>query len=593
MKRALLVCLLLTAAFAQQPPSPQPPPAAPGFDMIWGLKVPLRDGVRLNATVYRPNRQAGPLPVIFTLTPYIADTYQERAQFFAQNGYVYALVDVRGRGNSEGKFEPFANEARDGHDVVEFLARQPWSNGKITMWGGSYAGYDQWATLKELPPHLATIVPAAAAQPSVDFPFFKNIWSSYDIQWLTFTSGVTPNNNLFGNAGFWTGKFKEMYDHHLPFRALEEIVGNPSTAWKLWMQHPTPDAYWLAMNPTPEQYAKMSIPILTITGHYDGDQRGALRFYRDHMRYGAAAAKQQHYLIIGPWDHAGTRTPRTEVGGVQFSEKSKLDLNQLHKAWYDWTLKGGPKPDFLKKRVAYYVPGPDLAKEEWKYADALDQIAGEIRVLYLGSDGHANDAFHSGTLHEDPPPYQSATDQWTYDPLNLAPGEREREEVKDYLLDQREAMNLYGEGVIYHSEPFPADTEITGELKLTLWLAMDVPDTDLLVQVYEVMPNGRSLGLTDDMLRASYRDSLTERKPVPAGEPVKYEFNAFQWFSRKVARGSRLRLIVKSPNSIQLEKNYNAGGAVEDQTARDARTAHLTVLHDATHPSALELPIVK
>src|SRR5262249_12459451 len=160
---------------------------------LWAVKIPLRDGVKLNATVYKPKAMKEPSPVVFTLTPYIADTYHERGLYFARHGYVFALVDVRGRGNSEGRFEPFANEGRDGHDAVEWLARQPWCNGRVAMWGGSYAGFDQWATLKEFPPHLATIVPAAAAHPGVDFPAFKNIPTSYLIQWLTLTSGTTPN----------------------------------------------------------------------------------------------------------------------------------------------------------------------------------------------------------------------------------------------------------------------------------------------------------------------------------------------------------------------------------------------------------------
>src|SRR5215510_11196162 len=121
-------------------------------DLIWGEKIPMRDGAKLNATVFKPKHQSEPLPVIFTFTPYISDTYQDRALYFARNGYVYALVDVRGRGNSEGHFEPFVNEGRDGYDVVEWLAKQPWSNGKVTMWGGSYAGFDQWTTIKEAPP---------------------------------------------------------------------------------------------------------------------------------------------------------------------------------------------------------------------------------------------------------------------------------------------------------------------------------------------------------------------------------------------------------------------------------------------------------
>src|SRR5262249_44841458 len=117
----------------------------PDIDLTWAVKIPMRDGVRLNATVFKPGGQERPLPAIFTRPPYNSDTYYARARYFAQNGYAFALVDVRGRGNSEGAFLPFENEGHDGHDVVEWLAKQPWCDGKVAMWGGSYAGYDQWA----------------------------------------------------------------------------------------------------------------------------------------------------------------------------------------------------------------------------------------------------------------------------------------------------------------------------------------------------------------------------------------------------------------------------------------------------------------
>src|SRR5579883_454825 len=214
--------------------------AEPAIDLRWGVKLPLRDGVKLNATVYQPRGMKEPLPVIFTLTPYIADNYHDRGLYFARHGYVFALVDARGRGNSQGRFEPFANEGRDGFDIVEWLARQPWCNGKVAMWGGSYAGFDQWATLKEFPPHLATIVPAAAAHPGVDFPGFQNIFSSYLVRWLTLTSGVTPNGKLFGETSFWNQKYTELYRQHRPFRELDTVVGNPSAHFQKWLRHPTP-----------------------------------------------------------------------------------------------------------------------------------------------------------------------------------------------------------------------------------------------------------------------------------------------------------------------------------------------------------------
>ncbi|HWO03021.1 MAG TPA: CocE/NonD family hydrolase, partial [Blastocatellia bacterium] len=441
---------------------------------------------------------------------------------------------------------------------------------------------------KEAPPHLATIVPAAAAYAGVDFPFFKNIFASYDIQWLSFTSGVTPNTKLFGESSLWNDKFRELYLAHRPFKELDQVVGNTSTHFQNWLKHPTPDEYWQAMVPTPDQYKRMNLPILTITGHYDGDQAGAMQYYREHMQYGTDEAKQKHFLIIGPWDHAGTRTPNRDVGGLKFGEASMLDLNKLHKEWYDWTMKSGGKPEFLKRRIAYYVVGA----EEWKYANSLDTIATAKWTLYLSSDGNANDVFRSGSLGEEKPA-GVASDRYVYDPLDVRPAELEREDVPNYLIDQRTALNLFGNGLVYHSQPFTEDTEVTGYLKFVTWMSMDVPDTDFQVSVYEIKKDGASVLLTEDMLRARYRDSLKQEKLVKAGEINRYEFNAFTFFSRRIANGSRLRLLLRSPNSIGLEKNYNSGGVVAEESGKNARTAHITLYHDAEHASFLEIPVVK
>ena len=582
-RRAVAISFLLLLAA---------PLSAQDVDLQWGVRIPLRDGLELNATVYRPAGQKEPLPVVFTLTPYISDSYHPRAMYFARNGYVFALVDARGRGSSGGVFDPLAQEVQDGPEIVEWLARQPWSNGKVTMWGGSYAGYNQWAAAWGRPPHLATIIPAASPYPGVDFPATKNIFFSYDIQWLTFTSGKTGNSNLFGESSFWIQKFREMYLGHKPFRELDRLVGNPNPVFQKWLSHPTVDSYWKSMLPTSEQLAKVDLPILTITGHYDGDQPGAITFYREHMRHGSAAARDRHYLIVGPWDHAGTRTPRPEVGGLTFGAASVLDLNKLHKEWYDWTMKGGPKPDFLKKRVAYYVVGPGA--EEWKYADSLEEIGARKRAFYLGSEnGRANDAFQSGRMTETKPAGPSQPDRWAYDPLDTRPGEElERESVDHYITDQRYALNLYGNGAVYHTEPFTEATEVSGQVKLALWMALDVPDTDFRADLYEILPEGGSVLLTTDYVRARYRESLERETLVPPGKILRYEFTGFPWFSRRISKGSRLRLVVSCLNSIYFQKNYNSGGVVADETAKDARIAHVVLYHDAEHPSALEIPIV-
>jgi uncharacterized protein len=560
--------------------------AEKNVDFSWGVRIPMRDGVELNATVYRPKGEEL-APAIFTLTPYIADSYHERAYYFAQRGYAFLLVDCRGRGNSDGVFEPFVNEGRDGHDVVVWLAEQPWCNGAVTMWGGSYAGFNQWMTLKEFPPQLQTIVPAASAHAAVDFPFFKNIFYPYEMQWLTFTSGVTGNANLFGEQAFWIEKFRELYLSQRPFKELDEIVGNRSPTFQTWIEHPTPDDYWDRMALSPEEYDRIEIPILTITGHYDGDQPGALHYYRQHMA-SASPARDDHYLIIGPWDHAGTRTPKKEFGGLGFGEASLVDLNELHREWYDWTLKEGEKPEFLKARVAYYVAGAD----EWKYAESLEAIANETKRLYLDSShGEANDVFRSGRLVEIAPE-NGQPDQYVYDPLDVRPAELEREEIKNYLTDQRNALNLFGNGLVYHSEPFAEDTEISGALKLVAWIAINAPDTDFQASVYEILLDGSSIFLTGDMLRARYRESLRTENLVTPGEINRYVFDGFTFFSRRIATGSRLRLVISSPNSIFGQKNYNSGGVVAEETAADARKVKVTLYHDEEHASYLELPVV-
>lgn len=559
---------------------------SPSTDLLWGVKIPMRDGVQLNATVYKP-KEIGPLPVIFVLTPYIADTYHHDAFYFAQNGYVFVMVDVRGRGNSQGTFTPLLQEAKDGYDIVAWLAEQPWSNGSIAMYGSSYDGYDQWATAKEFPPNLKTIVPTAAAMPSVDIRFWKNIWDPFDVQWVTLTSGVTANKKLFAESAFWIQKYRKLYMEHRAFRELDTIIGNPSAIFQEWLAHPCQDSFWDACNPSAEQFSHINLPILTITGYYDDDQPGAMEFYRRHMMNGSREARERHYIVIGPWDHGGTDTPTKEVGGLLFGDASVLDMNKLHKEWYDWVLKSGQKPGFLKDRVAYYVVG----KDEWKYADSLEEIGTGKRVFYLDSDGgSANDVFHSGYLTEDVAT-KFAADSFVYDPLDTRPADLETEEIENYLTDERYALTLFGNGLVYHTEAFAESTEVSGNSKLVLWISMDVPDADLQTTLYEIMPDGKSIFLAHDRLRACYRESLREEKLIKRGEVLKYEFTGFNWFSRYVAKGSRLRLVIACPNSIYIQKNYNSGKNVVEETGNDARTAHIKVYHDGKYPSYLELPI--
>ncbi len=560
--------------------------AGDAVEFQWGAKIPMRDGVKLNATVYKPREQKQPLPCVFTLTPYISQSYHERGMYFAAHGYVFLTVDVRGRGNSEGEFTPLLQEAKDGHDVVEWLGTQPYCNGKVTMWGGSYAGYDQWASAKEFPSHLATIVPVASPKPGVDYPMQHNMFYSYDTQWLTLVSGRASQESIFGDGAFWAAQFRRWYEAHAPFKELDRYIGNPSPHFQAWISHPMQDAYWDSYSPTPEQYAKLSLPILSICGQYDGDQPGALAYYDDHMRWGSAAAKDRHYLIIGPWDHAGTRTPKADVGGLKFGQAALLDMNALHKSWYDWTMKDGTKPEFLKDKVAFYVTG----EEAWRYAPTLAAVTAREDTLYLDSTAsRANDVFAAGRLGKDKG--AGKPDRYVYDPLDVTSSAWEQEESPAPLTDQRAAMMAGGKALFYHSAPFAADTDVAGFFKLSAWISLDQPDTDIMVGLTEIKADGSSVFLTGDSLRARYRKSLREAEPVKPGAIERYDFSRFSFVARRIAKGSRLRLMIAPINSMYAEKNYNAGGVVADESGKDARKVTVTLYHDGAHPTALTMPI--
>jgi uncharacterized protein len=595
---AVTHCAVFTADVIGQTSTATPSPPPADYDLRWGVKIPMRDKVELNATLYLPKTPDGSSPktsVIFTLTPYISDSYHARAAYFASHGYAFALVDVRGRGNSGGEFEPFVNDARDGHDLVEWFAKQPYCDGKVAMWGGSYAGFGQWATAKEFPPHLATIVPAAAAHPGLDYPSTQNVGITYDMQWYTFTSGRTGQQTLFGDQKFWRTKFLDAYKKHIAFKSLDSFVGNPSINFQRILKHPTLDAYYDAMVPTREQFQKITLPILTITAQYDGDELGALSYYRDHLANASSETRAKHFLIIGPWDHAGTRSPTDEVGGVKFGPASVIDLNDLHRQWYGWTMKSGPMPEFLKNQVAYYLlaAGNSGANGEWKYADNFETLVANPKTFYLDSkNGDANGVFHSGSLAEKRP--TDGSDAFIYDPLDTTRGETVDgidPKEKTTGIDQTYALSIGKDGLVYHTEPLPNETPFIGCPAMTLWVSIDTPDVDLSAHLYEIQPDGTSIMLWSDTRRLRYRDSLREAKLVKPGEIVRCNFDPGLFVARRLMKGSRLRLVVSSPNSIQWQKNYCSGGVVAEETAKDAHTCHVQVYHDATHPSSMQLPL--
>ncbi|HEY0480403.1 MAG TPA: CocE/NonD family hydrolase, partial [Kofleriaceae bacterium] len=456
----------------------------------------------------------------------------------------------------------------------------------VATWGGSWLGFTQWSIAKELPPHLKAMAPTAAVYPGIDYPQAFGIFSWYPLQWLTFVHGRALNTGLFANEELWRNANWEQVSSGRPFQELDEITGIKGTVFRTWLAHPREDAFWQAITPRPEQYAKLRIPILTITGHYDADQLGALTYYERHMAYGAKDVTARHWLVIGPWDHGGTRRPKSEIAGVSFGPGAVMSMEELHKAWYDHVLKGGPPPAFLKDRVTWFLAGPNT----WHHASELKQVEGAPMKLELDLTGATvGDVTRSGHLLAQPPSV-AATATLVSDPHYLPPREELELDTSQYLKDQRDLYRESPSKIMWHTAPLAAETVLAGRARLTLQLACDQPDADLFVSLWEVAADGSAIELADTAIRLRYRQGGANPVLMVPNKPERVALPPMMFFARAIAKGSRLRLTVDARPFFGLQRNTHTGGNLASEPLAKARIAKITIMTGPDSGSTLELP---
>src|SRR5277367_3202912 len=304
--------------------------AGPGYDIDMSRMIPMRDGVELEAWITKPSNPKTKLPAVLTLTQYDIDggRHKDAPADYARHGYAFVQAYVRGRGRSGGSKNDNLGltVGRDGHDLVEWIAAQPWSDGKVVMFGGSFVGMTQWHTAAQHPPHLAAIAPYVAIYPGWDVPNTNGIPQAWTAVILGYTSGRALNPGFIANPEYWSGKMLEQYAAQRPFSELDAAIGIAPDDWwmpdshgdhvpmmRVWLDHVGDEAFNLAAEPKAQDYAAMEFPVLTATGFFDDDQPGALRYYRGHLAHAPAAAAARHYLVIGPWDHGGTQAPSKDI----------------------------------------------------------------------------------------------------------------------------------------------------------------------------------------------------------------------------------------------------------------------------------------
>jgi uncharacterized protein len=574
----------------------------PGYDIEMSRMIPVRDGTELEAWITKPSNNNAKVPTILTLTQYDIDggRHGDSAGYYAHRGYAFVQAYVRGRGQSGGvKSDSLgAQVGRDGHDLVEWIAAQPWSDGRVVMFGGSFVGMTQWQTAAQLPAHLAAIAPYVPIYPGWDVPNTNGIPQAWTTVILGYVAGRSLNNGFIRNPDYWQGKMLEQYAAYRPFSELSNAMGIAADDWwmldaqgkkqsmfDVWLDHVGDAAFNLAAEPKAESYARMNFPVLTVTGFYDDDQPGTLHYYRNYLASAPAAAVAQLHLVIGPWNHAGAQEPTQMIEGAPIPEAAVVDMQKLHADWYDYALGRGPLPPLLRSNVAYFMLGAD----EWRYAKTLDSASsGKELTLFLAEpSGTPQDVFRSGQLvpkpHRVEPPAGIVSDPHELPELAVAKYAADENLTSQFRAFQKRAIT-------FHSEPFAVATEIAGHMRLTLECEADAPDFDLWAQVSMLLADGSAVRLGEDIRRARFRHSQFKEELVEPGQPLEIPFE-FNWLARRIPAGARLRLTIAPLNSPNYQKNFNSGGRPGYEKIDAARVANIKIFHDAKRPSRLTLPL--
>lgn len=530
----------------------------------------LKNGNILTITIVRKKDNTSPLPVILTNNIYagaIDDFFGRRA---ATYNYVGAVVNTRGKRNSTSINNPFEHESEDIYEVIDWVSKQPWSNGKVGMIGGSYLGFSQWAAVKKLHPALKTIVPQVAVGIGIDYPAQNNIFMSYMLQWIQYvTNNKFTDEPDFANATKWDSINTKWYKSGTSFRSLDSISGKPSKIFQRWLDHPGYDEYWQKMVPYKEDFSKINIPILTTTGYYDDDQIGALYYFKQHHQYNKNA---NHYLVIGPYNHGGAQSfGFTYVNGNPIDPVARISIDDLAFSWFDYILKGGKKPEILKDRINFQV----MNTNTWKHVSDLDKMHTSTLKFYLQDKKNTSSVF-------DKPVTKNFTKQ-IVDFTN-------RDQKESYYKVGKKDSIKTTHSIAFESEVFDKDMIISGNLSGVFNVSINKKDFDTDTYLYQIQPDGKSFLLSTHIVRASYAKDNAVRKLLSPDTIEQIPINNSIFISKKIEKGSKLLLLVGVNKNPNWQINYGTGKDVSDETIKDAgKPLEIKWYND----SYVEIPVYK
>jgi putative CocE/NonD family hydrolase len=579
----LLLPVILAAAEYSRPPSES-------IRVDGNIAVPMRDGVKLYADLYRPTRDVR-FPTLVVRTPYgkQREGIHQGLIDFARRGYAVVVQDVRGRFESDGHWDPFRYEAKDGHDTVEWAAAQPWSNGKVAMQGGSYLGNVQWQAAAQSPPHLVAIFPAVAST-----SLYHNTWyhgGAFKLA-LAFGWGVVrnPRRTMYPQHWHVESYAPEEWKYQsilwrLPLQDLDLASFNaPVQHFRDWVRHEAYDDYWKQIS-VEEHMDKVKVPAHVHGGWYDLLLGGTLNGYGLARKHGGSpAARAGARMIVGAWGHS----PSRKFGDVDFGPEANRSLFARNLQFFDHHLMGIDNGIDKEPPVEIFYMGVN------RWAHHADWPVPNTRytALYLAGGGNANSVRGDGSLRWDKP-QTASKDQFTYDPNSPVPTHGGNDccgaPIPAGPVDQR-PIEARADVLVYTGPVLSQPLAIAGPIRMKLHAATDGPDTDFTVKLVDVYPDGFAMNIAEGILRARFRNGLEKPELLTPNQPYEFEIdmrataNVFQ-------PGHRIRVDITSSNFPQYNRNPNTGEPLGE--ASRLRTARQTIFHTPDRSSNIVLPVVE
>jgi putative CocE/NonD family hydrolase len=548
------------------------------------VTIPMRDGIRLSANVFLPKAQ-GKFPVILLRSPYGKDDVSElgNVSFHVARGYVVVSQDCRGRGTSEGLWEPFVNEAADGQDTHKWILAQPWCNGVIGTTGGSYLGFTQWISSPGAGEYLRGMVTLV---PLVD-PYGDAMYNggAFNLALMMGWGSIMswPPREGMPLATWDAERWRRAY-RTLPLSQWDQAIGREVPYLRQWVAHPHYDGYWAARS-VRNHWQEITTPILAVGGWYDIFAQSTLDHVNAVRKFsGSSRTRAQQHVLMGPWTHGISSDGK--VGDLDFGRTAVLNLRDLHAQWFDYCLKGERNTMDQFPALRIFVMGRNV----WRDERAWPLERTRWTKYYLHSEGAANTLSGNGELSTDAAG-DELPDRFTYDPNDPVPtlGGNNLYGCPAGPRDHTQAEQR-SDVLVYTSKALPTDLEVTGPVRAVLFAASSAPDTDWTAKLLDVHADGRAFNLCDGIVRASHRESPGRPLRARAQEVYRYEID-LAVTSNVFLAGHKIRVEVSSSNFPRFDRNLNTGEPFGAGTTWI--TATQTIYHDEKHPSHILMPVIR